>query len=68
MSSNRHAHNELIDRLGAKVVSDRFGLKPQRLHNWRVRGVPHSCRVKFAKVAAEHGVTVPEAFFEQADA
>jgi hypothetical protein len=57
-------HDALIDAIGAKVVADAYKLSRQRLHHWRTRGVPHSYRVAFAKLAAEKGVAVPPDFFK----
>lgn len=62
---SRHHHSTLIDAVGPENVRTTFGLTPQRLHMWRVRGVPHLKRIAFAKIAAEQGVPVPGDFFEE---
>lgn len=65
MRTNRHAHSALIDAIGAPKVASTFDLTPQRLHMWRVRGIPQLKRIAFAKVAAESCVSVPEDFFAE---
>lgn len=57
-------HQTLIDAIGPKLVRDTYSLSRQRLHYWRMRGVPHAYRVAFAKLAAEHGQPVPADFFK----
>jgi hypothetical protein len=54
--------SDLIDQIGSKIVADHFGLSRQRLHMWRVRGIPHLKRVAFQNLASQHGVTPPADF------
>lgn len=61
--NKRHAHAELIEKVGAAEVKDAYALSRQNLHAWRRRGVPHLYRVSFAKMAAMRGVAIPEDFF-----
>lgn len=65
MSKRRHVHSTLIDLIGAEKVRTTFGLSSQRLHMWRVRGIPHLKRIAFAKLAADRGVAVPNDFFAE---
>lgn len=64
MEPKRHSHSALIDAIGAAKVSERFDLTPQRLHMWRVRGIPQLRRIAFAKLAAENAVPLPSDFLE----
>ena len=73
MSSQRDATStQLIDRIGPQIVAGHFGLSRQRLHMWRVRGIPHLKRLAFQNLAVQHGVTPPADFlavlFEAKDA
>lgn len=54
--------DKLIDEIGAQVVTAHFGLKPQRLHMWRVRGVPIVKRIAFHNLALANGITPPPEF------
>lgn len=63
MANTKHPDSELIDRLTGKVISDRFGLSPQHLYNWRTRGIPQLKRIAVAKLCAEMGVSTPDGFF-----
>jgi|GEM_PF-3452603 len=65
MRTNRSPHSDLIDAIGAAKVADHFNLTPQRLHMWRVRGIPQLRRIAFAKIAADHGVAIPGDFFAE---
>jgi hypothetical protein len=40
-------------------------LKPQRLHMWRVRGIPIVKRHAFMALASGIGVSCPSDFFEK---
>jgi hypothetical protein len=64
MAKIKHPHSALIDQAGSATVCDAFGLSPQTLHMWRVRGIPQIKRIAFAKMCAECGVAVPADFFE----
>lgn len=66
--TSRHQDSELIDRLGTNIVREAFGLTPQKLYMWRVRGVPALKRIAFAKLAADKGVPVPPDFFDKFEA
>ena len=57
-------HQKLFDAIGPRVVRDTYGISRQTLHHWRKRCIPHSYRVAFAKLAAEHGQPVPPDFFK----
>jgi hypothetical protein len=65
MANAKHPDSALIDTLTAKVVSERFGLTPQHLYNWRTRGIPLARRIAVAKLCAELGVSTPDGFFEK---
>jgi hypothetical protein len=52
----------LIDQIGPELVRENFGLTPQLLHMWRVRGVPVLKRIAFHNFALSHGVTPPPEF------
>lgn len=61
---HRHEHSTFIDALGPKILGYAFSLTPQRLHNWRTRGVPVSMRVPVARLAIENGIAPPTDFLE----
>lgn len=63
MQANRHPDSTLIDRIGSDLVASHFDLSPQRLYNWRTRGIPLTKRIAFAKLCADHGVSTPPDFF-----
>lgn len=63
--SNRHEHSSLIDQIGAGVVSAHFRLSPQRLHMWRVRGIPHLRRLAFKNLADGFNVSLPGDFLDE---
>lgn len=54
--------DRLITDVGPEVVRDHFGLTPQNLHMWRVRGVPHLKRIGFQALALTRGVKPPSDF------
>lgn len=60
----RHEHSTFIDAIGPGILATTFGLTPQRLYMWRVRGVPHIKLVQVAKLAAERGVEPPPGFLD----
>lgn len=62
--AQRHEDSVIIDYIGATIVAERFDLKPQRLHMWRVRGIPTAKRVQFAALAAEQRKPLPDAFLK----
>ena len=62
MTGHRHPHSDLIDALDTASVRSAFGLSPQNLHMWRVRGIPVIKRAEFARLAAAHGVALPDDF------
>lgn len=64
MSSTFEQHAALIDALGPKELRRRFNLSLTRLHNWRVRGVPHGFRPALARMARQKGVDVPQGFLD----
>jgi hypothetical protein len=64
MSNPTHAHASLIDAIGRDKVRAQFGLSPQRLHNWRIRGIPHTHRPAFAHLAILVGTPIPEGFLD----
>jgi len=61
---DKSPHSEIIDAIGSRVVRDAYKLSRQRLHGWRVRGIPHSHRVAVARLASMNGVTITPDFFE----
>lgn len=61
----RHPHSALIDKLGTKKFRERFSVPPNKLHAWRLRGIPVAYRVPVARYAAEHGTAVPQDFFKE---
>ena len=63
--AHRHEHSELIDAVGSPKVRTHFALRPQTLNWWRIRGVPLSKRVAFARLANESGVTLPSSFVSE---
>jgi len=60
-------HADLIDKIPRDALKERFDLSRQRLHHWRKNGVPLAKRIAFARLAADNGVAVPQAFFDEAD-
>lgn len=54
--------DDLIRRIGPKVVREHFGLTPQSLCNWRTRGIPQLKRIAFQNLALSRGVTPPADF------
>lgn len=54
----------MIDQIGADVVRDYFNLSSQRLHMWRVRGIPYRQRIAFHNLALVRGVSPPPEFLE----
>jgi len=62
MTTDRHSHSDLIDAVGAGHVRLAFGLKPQGLYMWRLRGIPVGKRLAFAELAAIHGAQLPTDF------
>ncbi|ASK88490.1 hypothetical protein SPHFLASMR4Y_01743 [Sphingorhabdus sp. SMR4y] len=68
MATNYHKHSPLIDAVGGEAVRKRLGITSQTLHNWRVRGVPILKRMKFAALATEQGVKLPDNFLGELDA
>jgi len=58
----KHDHSALIDAIGSAYLTSTFGLTPQRLHMWRVRGVPRLMRLAVARLAAERAVDTPPGF------
>ena len=51
--------DDLINKVGPKIVSEHFGLTPQNLHMWRQRGIPHLKLISFQNLAQQNGVTPP---------
>ena len=62
MPNHRHPHSALIDRVGTTQVRLAFGLTPQTLYMWRLRGVPAVKRFAFAELAATQAVELPAEF------
>lgn len=62
MSKTRHPHSKLITDIGADALKAQFGLSAQRLHGWRVRGIPHTHRPAIAQLAMLKGMAVPSDF------
>ena len=60
-------HADLIDLIPRQALNERFDLSRQRLSHWRKHGVPFARRIAFARLAADHGIAVPQAFFDEAD-
>tara|TARA_R110000803_G_scaffold671_6_gene2382 strand:- start:3742 stop:3936 length:195 start_codon:yes stop_codon:yes gene_type:complete len=58
-------HMKLIDDLGGPtIVSQELEMKdPQRVSNWRTRGIPWKERLRFANLAFRKGVELPADFF-----
>lgn len=54
--------NALIDQIGPGIVREHFGITPQVLSNWRVRGVPVRKRIAFNNLALTRGVATPPEF------
>jgi len=65
MQKKRDAVSDhLIDRIGPELVRERLGVSSQRLHMWRVRGVPLPKRIAFHNLALERGIEPPPEFLE----
>lgn len=62
MKTKRHVHSTFIDRIGPPILGEHFGLTAQRLHMWRVRGIPKGFQIEAAKLALDHGVMPPPEF------
>ena len=62
MATQYHEHDPLITAIGGDTIRARLSITSQRLHNWRVRGVPDIKRLAIANLAAEKGVSVPADF------
>jgi hypothetical protein len=60
----RDEDSTFIDEIGPAIVAGRFKITPQRLHMWRVRGIPGEYRGAVAALATDNGVAVPEKFLE----
>jgi hypothetical protein len=60
-------HSEIIDKIPRQALNDRFNLSRQRLSYWRSNGVPMGKRIAFARLASDHGIALPQAFFDEAD-
>ena len=60
-------HSDIIDAIPRQALNDRFNLSRQRLSHWRKNGVPMGKRIAFARLAADNGIAVPQAFFDEAD-
>jgi hypothetical protein len=60
--AHRHPDSALIDAIHTTQVKKAFNLSSQHLHMWRVRGVPLTKRVEFARLASAHGVELPGDF------
>jgi hypothetical protein len=64
MTSKWHPHDSFMAEIGHGLIRERFGLSPQRLHNWRVRGVPSTHRPALAVLAALHSKPIPDGFLD----
>jgi hypothetical protein len=61
-SRNVELDRALIDQIGFDRVRNHFELSPQRLHNWRTRGIPYRQRVTFHSLALTSGIVPPPEF------
>lgn len=62
-----HLHSQLIDSLGGpSAVGEKVNAAPNRVCNWRHRGIPWPMRFEIAEMAKEMGVDIPQGFFKQA--
>lgn len=60
---------ELIEELGGtRAVSERLGLKLNRVSNWKRRGVPWPYRPTLAEWARRKGKKVPAGFLDAPEA
>jgi len=62
-----NSHTKVVDAIPREALVQRFGLSRQNLHYWRFRGVPAAKRIAFARLAADHGIAVPQSFFDEVD-
>ncbi len=60
-------NEQIIDALPRQAIIDKFDASRQVLHIWRKRGVPKSKRIAYGRLAADCGVALPQAFFDEAD-
>jgi hypothetical protein len=58
--------DELIDQIGPELVRERLSVSSQRLHMWRVRGIPLEKRIAFHNLALECGIEPPPEFLAEA--
>lgn len=56
---------DLLEALGgAPEIAKKLGLAPNRVSNWRLRGVPWRYRLRLAKMAEEKSVKLPPRFLD----
>jgi hypothetical protein len=67
MQKKREAVSDwLIDQVGPELVRERLNVSSQRLHMWRVRGIPLEKRIAFQNLALECGIEPPPEFLAEA--
>ena len=63
--SKIHNHGPLFDSSDmVSAMRSQFGLSPQRYFLWKKRGVPYAYRAEVARMAAIHGLPIPDGFFD----
>jgi hypothetical protein len=59
-----HPHEAFIELVGQGWLREQFGLTPQRLHNWKIRGIPTTHRSAVARMAMLKEVAIPDGFLD----
>lgn len=62
MANTFEHHAALIDDLTPAFLRRRLNVSPQRVHNWKTRGISYEFRAAVAALAEEKGFTVPNDF------
>lgn len=59
--------DDIIDALGGpkKVADELGGLLPQRVANWKTRGIPWRMRHRLARLAERRGIKLPKGFLDE---